>query len=62
MGGKRGAKCPKAGCNFFVEAASAKDAMEGLREHMIEEHGEEIPEEMGETISGDIKSKHRSRS
>ena len=62
MGGKRGAKCPKAGCNYHIEAASAKDALEGLRVHMMEEHGEEMPEEMGETISGDIKSKHRSRS
>ena len=62
MGIKKGAKCPKAGCNYFVEAASAKDAMEGLREHMMEEHGEELPEELGEAISGDIRSKRRSRS
>jgi len=62
MGLKKDAKCPKAGCNYYVEAASAKDALQGLREHMMEEHGEEMPEELGGTISGDIKARERSRS
>jgi predicted small metal-binding protein len=62
MGGMKGARCPKAGCNYHVEANSAKDAIQGLREHMMEEHGEEMPEEIGEAISGDIKARKESRS
>ncbi|NLI73798.1 MAG: DUF1059 domain-containing protein [Euryarchaeota archaeon] len=62
MSRKRGAKCPEAGCNYYITTASAKDAIEGLREHMMEAHGKEIPEELEGAISSEIKDKHRSRS
>ena len=61
MSNMKRASCPKAGCNYYVEAASAKDAMQGLREHMMEEHAEEMPEELGEAVSGDIKARKESR-
>jgi len=61
MGKRRGVKCPKQGCNYWAEAASAKDAMLGLQEHMMEAHGEELPQELGESIAGDIKAKQKSR-
>lgn len=61
MGKRKGVRCPKQGCNYWAEAAGAKDAMEGLRQHMIEAHGEEMPEEMGESLSGEIKAQQKSR-
>jgi predicted small metal-binding protein len=56
-------RCPRKGCNYQADVDSAKDAIEGLQEHMRQVHGiDDMTAEDKESFEGTVKAQLKKRS
>lgn len=54
--------CPKKGCNYYVSARSAEDALAEMKEHYKDDHGmQDLPDFVKEQIEGTIKTESKKR-
>lgn len=59
---RRKVGCPREGCDYYVTAERAEDAMDDLREHLKMAHDiNEIPDEVRESVAGKIRSASKAR-